>query len=225
MIVCVLSWLMDYPLKQVQSLWSTFPLLTFSVLSFWLTLPVSCDTFGTLTKKKKKKNTHHPLLWHTHTHTYSPYSQAWMVLSPRLSQPLSADWALPGKRSPASPDRMLMMSLTSGLRGRRGVEKVAPTGKDHVTPSLVHYIFTLTRAHGRQTLIGVSGNNHAIIIFIRSVHNQLMDSCTYLNTKCFDCSLCQGDYLLGWVGRTWTIYMQFKGIKQHLFGIPKKTSV
>lgn len=40
---------------------------------------------------------------------------------------------------------MLMMSLTSGLRGRGG--KVAEKGIDHVTLSLTHYIYTTGHAY------------------------------------------------------------------------------
>lgn len=55
---------------------------------------------------------------HIHICTHNLRSQTCPVLSPRLSQPLSRAQALLGKRGQASPNRMLMMSLTSGLQGR-----------------------------------------------------------------------------------------------------------
>lgn len=57
-------------------------------------------------------------LSHIHICTHNLCSQTCPVLSPWLSQPLSWARALLGKRGQASPNRMLMMSLTSVLQGR-----------------------------------------------------------------------------------------------------------
>lgn len=64
-------------------------------------------------------------LSHRQTHTHTLATHNWPMLIPWLSQPLSRAQALLGKRSQASPNRMLMMSLTSGLRvgGESGSER------------------------------------------------------------------------------------------------------
>ncbi len=100
---------------------------------------------------------------HTHTHicSHNLCSQTCPVLSPWLSQPLSRAQVVLGKRGQASPSRMLMMSLTSGLQGRE--EKWLWKAK---ITSLLHLLITylVLDMHAGAPQIGLCGNNKVSLL-------------------------------------------------------------
>ena len=96
---------------------------------------------------------------HIHICTHNLRSQTCPVLSPWLSQPLSRAQALLGKRGQASPNRMLMMSLTSGLQGRG--EKWLWKAK---ITSLSHSLITYLAARRCLAETGLCANNKVNVL-------------------------------------------------------------